>query len=521
MTTSSPNILLIFTDQQRADTLKCYEPNTICQTPNLDRMAEESVVFQNAYTVCAVCSPARASLQTGVYPHTHGVTANTYSQGCNIHELPDSDALLSRRLQQADYSIGYTGKWHLGDGGYATILQHQDGRLPMAPIHCGLPSTLGYEGDDFPGHGGGGYAFKQYHNHLRDNDLFVELTDFKNYGGHTTTGEITSPIESTNEHFLANRAIENIDRFRKREKPFCFQLHFWGPHEPFFAPTQYLDLYRETPIPQWPNFDEDRTHKPKFHNVFRHPDKPWSFWEKALRYYYGFMTSIDAEIGRVIQYLKDNDLYDNTLIIFSADHGDSHGCHGGIENKSYHMYQETVRIPMMIKPAGDSPTPGDCTSLTNTCDLYATILDAAGVAIDEKDKIHGKSLLPFTDGETPEDWRDCVVSEGLSVTNVQCTHRMIRKGDWKYVFYAAGTDELYDLENDPWEIENRIDHPDCQAHLLDLKQALFRWLEESGDELLKDYGMIVPEARAEPENKPAAPATRDRDAFDGLLRVRS
>ena len=109
MPSDRPNIIVIFTDQHRTDTLSCYDPNTLCQTPHLNAIAEQSTVFSEAYTVCAVCSPARASLQTGLYPHAHGVETNIYNSGCRIHELPDTDYLLSRRLLQAGYSVGYTG----------------------------------------------------------------------------------------------------------------------------------------------------------------------------------------------------------------------------------------------------------------------------------------------------------------------------------------------------------------------------------------------------------------------------
>jgi len=483
------NILVIFTDQQRTDTLSCYDEQGICQTPHLDELSAQSVVFHNAYTVCAVCSPARASLQTGVYPHTHGVETNIYNRGCMVHELPDSESLLSRRLLQAGYSVGYTGKWHIGEGGSSAIPANAHGlRGVIAPDHNGLPTNLGYEGDDFPGHGGGGHRYPQFMEYLERNGLSFDVADKQNYeGGHTTTGEVTSPIESTNEYFLVNQAIHYIDQFRKRGKPFCFQLHFWGPHAPFFAPTEFLDLYRDVEIPPWPNFDEDRSGKPTFQDRFRRPDKPWAFWEKALRHYYGLMSSIDAQIGRLIDYLKECGLYDDTAIVFTADHGDSQGCHGGIENKSYHMYEETMRIPLIIKPARPGSARVDVNEFVNTCDIYASVLDLGGLPAEQAQAGAGRSLVPFLAGETPEDWRRFVVSEGLSATGVLCSHRMIRQGDWKYVFYAAGTDELYNLREDPWERANLINEPAHQSVREELQQRLFQWMTDRHDPIRLDY----------------------------------
>ncbi len=495
MASTQPNILLIFTDQQRADTLSCYDPGTICQTPHLDSLSEQSTVFQNAYTVCSVCSPARASLQTGVYPHVHGVEANIYGRGCLVHELPDSASLLSRRLLQAGYSVGYTGKWHLGEGGADAMPNACGLRAAMAPKTSGLPTDLGYEGDNFPGHGGGGYEYPQYRDYLAKNGISFDVAGRNNYGGgHTTTGEVTSPLESTNEYFLVNQAIHYIDQFRLRNRPFCFQLHFWGPHEPFFAPTRFLDLYRDRPIPPWPNFDEDRSRKPTYHDRFRRADEPWGFWQNALRYYYGFMSSIDVQIGRLVDYLKACDLYDNTAILFSADHGDSQGCHGGIENKSYHMYQETVRIPLFIKPACPDSTRVDVDAFVNTCDLYASILDLAGLPVEQRHDGDGRSLVPFMQERAPADWRQSIVCEGLTATGILCSHRMIRHGDWKYVFYAAGIDELYNLQSDPWEITNLIDAPAHAHKRAELQQFLHQWMTENRDPIRRDYERLRPEA---------------------------
>ncbi|MBT3296824.1 MAG: sulfatase-like hydrolase/transferase [Verrucomicrobia bacterium] len=490
MPSDKQNILLIFTDQNRADMLSCYNPGSICRTPHLDAMVEQSVVFKQAYTVCSVCSPARASLQTGLYPHSHGVETNIYNRGCMIHELPDTDYLLSRRLGQADHSAGYTGKWHLGEGG-APAFEGSGGLRPLyAPQHNAVPTNLGYEGDDFPGHGGGGYKYPQYQAYLKANGLTFDV-DGRNTadGGVPGIGEVTSPLESTNEYYLVNRAIDTIDDFRQRDQPFCFQLHFWGPHEPYLAPTEFLDLYRDVEIPPWPNFSDTGETKSSFQERSRHRDKPWSYWENSLRHYYGFMSSIDAQIGRLVAYLKEHDLYDTTTIIFSADHGDSQGCHGGLGDKSYHMYEETMRIPLIIKPARAESSRIDVSEFVNTCDIYASILDLAGLPHEQFQ--HGRSLMPFVDGQAPDDWPQFLVSEGLSASHSLCSHRMIRQGHWKYVFFAAGTDELYDLKEDPWELTNLIDSPEHKPMLKELQAMLLQWMVESNDLLRIDYARLI------------------------------
>jgi arylsulfatase A-like enzyme len=490
MPSDKQNILVIFTDQNRADMLSWHNPDTICQTPHLDAIARESVVFQEAYTVCSVCSPARASLQTGLYPHSHGVETNIYNRGCMIHELPDTDYLLSRRLLQAGYSAGFTGKWHLGAGGVSAF-EGTGGLRPLyAPNHNGVPTNLGYEGDDFPGHGGGGYKYPQYQDYLKANELTFDV-DGKDTAGENMPhiGEVTSPLESTNEYYLVNQAIDTIDEFRQRDNPFCFQLHFWGPHEPYLAPTEFLDLYRNVKIPPWPNFSDTGETKSSFQERCRDRDKPWSYWENSLRHYYGFMSSIDAQIGRLVAYLKEDDLYDNTTIIFSADHGDSQGCHGGLGDKSYHMYEETMRIPLFIKPACAESNRIDVSEFVNTCDLYASILDLAGLPAELSQ--HGRSLVPFVDGRKPADWPQSLISEGLSAAHSLCSHRMIRQGHWKYIFFAAGTDELYNLKEDPGEMTNLIDTPECQPRLKELQADLLQWMIDTNDLLRGDYVHLI------------------------------
>ncbi len=492
MVSNKKNILLIFTDQNRADMLSCYNSNSLCQTPHLDAIARESAVFHQAYTVCSVCSPARASLQTGLYPHSHGVETNIYNPGCRIHELPDTDNLLSRRLIQAGYSAGLTGKWHLGEGGVSAF-KGVGGLRPMyAPNHNGVPSNLGYEGDDFPGHGGGGYKYPQYQEYLKANHLTFDVDGKDTAGGDLPRiGEVTSALESTNEYYLVNQAISTIEQFNQREKPFCFQLNFWGPHEPYLAPTEFLDLYRDVEIPPWPNFEDSGETKSSFQEKCRNREQPWSYWEQSLRHYYGFMSSIDAQIGRLVSYLKEMDLYDNTAIIFSADHGDSQGCHGGLGDKSYHMYQETMRIPLLIKPARAECKRVDVNAFANTCDIYSSILDLAGLPVELSEQGAGRSLIPFVEEQIRDDWPQFLVSEGLSAAHSLCSHRMIRHDHWKYIFFASGTDELYNLKEDPWELNNLIDNPENQPKLKELQAHLLQWMVENNDLLRNDFMQLI------------------------------
>lgn len=490
------NIILIMTDQHRKDTLSCYGGDK-CQTPHLDQLAGESVIFDNAYTTCAVCSPARSSIHTGVYPSKSGFDTNTYCEGCRTNELEDTPYLLSRLLNAHDYNCGFTGKWHLGDGKNKpkemidAFKKLKNMSLAAYYNYGTLPTDVGFIGDDFPGHGNGGYMFSQYKNYLKDNNLKFELAnefDSELAGDHSCGGEVVSPQESTNEYFLVERAKTLIDEMRKDDKPFYFSLNFWGPHAPYYAPTKFLDMYRDMNFEPWESFSEDTADSPKYQDLVRRKEADWEFFERNLRYYYGFMSSIDHEIGRFIEYLKQENLYDDTIIIFTADHGDSIGCHGGLENKSCHMYEETTNIPMFMKPAQDSFEPYRQSAFVGTCDVYGTILDLAGVEPDEDGKYNdGVSMVPFIENGSVDAWREGIVTEGLGAFSILSTQRMFRYKKYKYVFNSSGIDELYNLEDDPHEIKNLVLVDEYSDVLKDIKQQFCNFMAEYKDPIYSAY----------------------------------
>lgn len=488
------NILFILTDQQRADTLSAYGGH-VCQTPHLDQLAQDSIVFTNAYTTCPICTPARSSLQTGYYPFNVGMQANTYGSHCLIRELPDHPGLLSRQLQKQNFSVGYTGKWHLGHG--KEIVNTEDFRrygkhtiqFPEFQHNIrSLPTDLGYEGDDFPGHGDGGHGYPQYLNYLAENNL--EHQTVGTLSGHFdvhTAAEVVSPIESTVDYYLTERAIHYIDRFKRRNRPFFFALNYWGPHEPYLAPTKHLDLYRDKKLDPWPNFYDNGEGKPSIHKARVANSKRWEDFEPYVKHYYGFMSSIDEQIGRLIEYLKKTGLYENTTIIFSSDHGESLGIHGGLSDKAFFMYEETCRIPLLVKPAGKSVHHRKEDCFVNSCDIYSTILELAGVPKEEANSRDGRSFLPFIKEEQVHDWPDCTVTECSGLEHVMYTQRMIRYKNLKYVFNCGDTDELYDLETDPYEMHNRIDEVGYRDQLNEIRLKLADWMHEHHDGVLKIY----------------------------------
>lgn len=492
------NIIFICTDQHRQDSLKCYNKDTLCKTPVLDELSSESMVFDNAYTSCPVCTPARSSMQCGLFPSVTGMETNSFQTGCRTHEIQDTPLLLSRRLNKKGYNCLYTGKWHLGVGGDKRATG--EGRSLLNALtnvyemdvaayeHYGtLPTSVGYKGDDFPGHGNGGWHYPQFQQYLKDNnlDLIIEnTTGKKKPGDHSTFGEVKSPIESTIEYFLVNRSIELIEENKDEDKPFFLNLNFWGPHEPFFAPTEYLNQYKDLKIPQWESFNEDPSTQPRIYEMIRRPEQNWDFFETTLRHYYACITHIDNQIGRLIKYLKANDLYDNTTIILSADHGDYQGVHGKMENKSYGMYDDITKVPLIIKPSKTGYKGSSKQELVGTCDIYATILDLADI---KGNYGNGKSLKPFLENEAVN-WENEVVTEGMGADNIIVTQRMYRKDNIKYVFNGADKDQLFDLEKDPNELNNLV-QKDPEL-LNEMKLSFAAWLKKNSFDLYSSFCRI-------------------------------
>lgn len=468
-----PNVLFICTDQHRLEAVGCYA-DTVCQTPTIDRLAEEGVRFENAYTTSPMCSPARASLVTGQFPHAHGVTDNVANLGCSVHTLQDRSDLLSRRIEQAGYTPAYNGKWHL---------------CPESDVVFGneidphVPSDVGFEGYDFPGHGDGGWHYPEYDSYLEANGYELDIDELEESYPSGRAGTIEE-TEATVPYFLAERTISLLGELRERDEPFFLWHNFWGPHEPYYPSEEYYELYEDVEIPPWPNADWPGTNIPGSHHCRLAPEEataPWEQWAEVIRHYYAFTTMIDSQIGRMLEYLESSGLLDETIVVFTADHGETLGSHGGLSDKGFHHFEEIMHVPLVMRfPDGQwaNTTRGELVSLV---DLYPTFLDVADSTADLEDR-HGRSLLDLFEGDG-EDWRDAVCMEFHGLGGVAHTQRTIRQGDLKYGFNAGFEDELYDLAADPNETQNLVDHPNYQDDLERIRDRLAEWQAETDDPL--------------------------------------
>ena len=459
------NILYIMTDQQRYDSLSLVG-RTQCRTPNLDALASEGALFDNAYSVCALCSPARSSMLTGLYPHTHMMWNNNDMMQWATRDLPDNVPLISQNLVDAGYRCGYVGKWHCGESK--------------------LPGDYGFEGMNVPNYGNP-YKTEEHAEYLKNNGLTapeIIPSQFQGFPGY-----YSGPPEACSPYFLTEYAVTMLESMceqnRKDDTPFFLFLSFWGPHGPYLVPEPYASMYKPNDIELWPSFRENLSGKPAVQDRFRRrlSHHPWASdeaWRDRIAKYFGFCSFIDNEIGRLLAVLEDRGLAQETAVLFSTDHGDMTGSHGGFMDKGPFMYEETYHIPLIMRIPGLVPRENRIGQFVSNMDLGSTALDIAGLPVPEEHQ--GRSLLPLINApDSP--WRDDIMCE-FHGHRFLYSQRMLRFGDYKYIFNPPDIDELYDLVKDPHELVNVINEPNYSETLQEGRQRLQQWMKDTDDPLL-------------------------------------
>ena len=480
---TQPNILLLVTDQQRWDTVSAYGLNDICQTPHIDALAARGVRFDNAFTPTAICSPARASLYTGLYPHKHGVTGN----GLTIKEGVQG---INHYLDAAGYRCGYAGKWHADE---------ERG-----------PSDLGFVGKDFmgyafPGSGllpGLGFGAKPrggnpYADYLRENGYEIPTAKQRYVG--TNPGQQTQemfalhngPIETSIEYFVAEETINVIDQLNG-DQPFFIWSNFWGPHTPCLIPEPYFSMYDPGDIPEHPSYCETFENKPYrlqlIERMWGLGDLGWEGFQEITARYYGHCTLIDNMVGRIVQHLDSLGILDNTIIIFTTDHGDCMGAHKLIEKGEF-MYDEIYRIPLIVAhPECDQPGSVN-DDFVYLHELTSSVIDLAGA--DVPPHMDGQSFAAAMRGDHTPNGRDdvyCVFYRHFTEAN----QRMVRTRTHQFTFNSGDQGELYDLVNDPYQLNNVYGQPDYEAIRMDLMARMERYMQELNDPLYSWFQRVGP-----------------------------
>lgn len=465
------NILLVTTDQQRTDTLGTYG-NEVVKTPNLDALAAQGTTFERAYTPTAICTPARASMITGLMPHQHNLLAN-YERNVGFQEeLEPSDAVVpfSYPLRDAGYSVYNVGKWHVGK---------ERG-----------PNKFGFEGVHYPGWGQP-VRHPDYERYLEERNLPPFRTSGEIRGtfpnglpSNVIAGIYEGPIEGTFTYFLAEQAIEQLREaaraYRDDGKRFFLALQFFGPHLPYYLPKAYFDLYDPADVEPPAGFAETFENKPQ---VQRNYSAHWcgeqfsvDEWRKIIAIYWGYVTLIDEQVGRVLEALRKEGLEDSTAVGFTSDHGAFVGAHR-LQDKGPAMYEDIYRIPFLMR-FPDAPTGQRRSEFVSLVDLAPTFLKLADAQVPES--YVGHDLSPLVRGESAPEWRRNIIAE-FHGHHFPYPQRMIRSERSKLIVNPADINEFYDLEQDPAELENRIDDPRYKDERNRLYRELHQHLKAQDD----------------------------------------
>ncbi len=497
------------TDQQKADSLALYG-NSHTRTPAIDALAERGVVVDGAICNYPACTPARAAVMTGRYPHTTGVRAN------HLH-LPAHELHLPLVLDRAGYTLGLVGKNHvLPDG--TLVSQFREGTLalrefPKVVRDSGFQDTLARDGvladhrgmftewfgaDHF---GPQGAEFDA----LRSFALRPEF--WRSFAG---AGTIPLPAEQCTSAVLGRRAGEFVRR-HAGEAPWFLWLSFPDPHNPYLTPEPYASLYNPEQVNIPP--EDPMTDKPARHQITQRMNgmhiRDEAVIRKAVAVQYGQVTAIDDAIGSVLDVVEEVGEVSNTIVVFMTDHGGFVGDHGAW-HKSLAFFDCLVRVPLVISWPGTVPAGRLARGFVEDVDVMPTILDLAGV--EPPPGIQGRSMAAALNG-TSGVTREMAFSEGgeagdpvgwddlpfLPDGPLDCRYfgwdgfqeawvgqgKMVRTEDLKYVWWANGDEELYDLRADPDELCNiaGANDPDTAERKRDFKDALLGWTVSTEDQL--------------------------------------
>jgi arylsulfatase len=446
-----PNVLWICSDQQRFDTLGVYG-NRFVNTPNIDRLAAEGALFNNAFCQSPFCSPSRGSFLTGRYPRT-------CRQRQNGADIPDSELLVTKILQDRGYYNGLSGKLHL------SAVCPTSGRKTEPRIDDG------YDEFHWSHHSGSmGEAVNEYWDWLRKKGASYEIescsaSKYIGYG---------PPPEHSQTAWCCEKAIDFIRDRASDGKPWLFSVNMFDPHHGFDAPFEcvekYLDILDQIPLPAYVEGElDDKT-------VWQQIDHRGAYGGRGMAYtdmsdedhrlvrasYWAMCELIDEQVGRTLSALEETGQRDNTLVIYTSDHGEMLGDHG-IYLKGPYFYDCAIHVPLIMNMPGVIE-PQVVDDLVECVDIPETILDLAGSSLHPG--MQGKSLMPILSGKTHDaQHRDDVYCEAYnacdghnSSTGERSSTTMVRTEKYKLaVAHNQDTGELYDLERDPGEHTNLWD----------------------------------------------------------------
>ena len=481
-----PNLVFIFSDRQRFDTMRCYGNDWI-KTPNLNALADQSLVFENTYVTQPVCAPARSSIMTGLYPHAAEMPRNKLV-------LPQGAKTIAE-MASADYRRAYFGKWHLGD---EVVRQH--GFDEWVSIIDAMWEQ---------------YTKEEYRSRSSDYHQFLLQNGFEP-DENTPVGKLFSdqmryrlPPEYHMASFLADRAAAFIEE--NRDRPFILYVAFLEPHPPFTGPFNHL--YDPEEMPVEPTFLK----KPEGASLFNraradfynqiefdgHDLSTEAGWRRLRANYLGNVTLVDNAVGKIVGAVDGAGLADDTIVLFTSEHGDLVGTHAMLEMRTF--YEEAAKVPLMMRIPWLTGEQRMIGGNFGQIDLVPTLLDLLGEPIPKH--LQGQSRAAVLRGEATLEGNDVFIQHngigdrdlgksqsstmrmlgGLSseTINLLCTlpWRSVVTGDrWKLNLCAGDQCELFDLNTDRYEERNLFNDPAQKDRIRSMAARIRLWQHHTGDD---------------------------------------
>lgn len=446
-----PNILFIMVDEMKWNAMSCAG-HPLVKTPHLDRLASEGTRFATAYTVAPICTPSRYSFFTGRYAHVHGATDNSTP-------TREPQVLLPTILKHAGYQTAISGKLHF------------------------LPANLDYDFDyfwSFSGEGPGKlptWPQDVEKKHGRNAARKLEIQPFPNDPLGRDLGKLKYPKEDAQTFWITDRAVDFL-RQRDQGRPFFLFVSYLDPHSPSHLCEPYWSMFEADQMPLPPTFKPDPS-KPSQTAANRHEVNDPQIVKAMLAAYYAKVTMVDDNVGRLLGQLREMGLAENTLIVFTADHGNMLGD----LNRWFKgvMYEGSTRIPLLMKAPATSPFAAQfnrgtvVNNIVENIDVLPTLCEMAGVPLPSRG-IQGRSLTKLVAG-MERNWKDRAFAERSSAMVRTAQYKFIKNGK-KNERHGGGEVELYDLTKDPLETNNLAKDPAYAETLQGLAAQLEAWQKD-------------------------------------------
>jgi choline-sulfatase len=476
---SKPNIILIIADGMQAEAV---DPGHACLTPGLDALARRGVRFRKAHTTCPTCSPARASLMTGMLPHNHGVLEVEHGRDVDQCVLRTEYPHFAQKLSDAGYRTGYFGKWHVERTQDVSRFGWQESVVKGA-AHV---KNIG-KGDQGPA------TFQL------DESLCGYIEGPRGYRRILHWGVTDTPIDQRYPGLTVLAAEQFLDEQPANGEPWCCCVSFSEPNEALIVGRETWDQYDPAAIPLPENFFDDMSNRPNMYQREQEIGRSLSreHWQSARACYFGRITELDSLVTRLASRLESMGELDNTVIIFVADHGRYVGAHG-FDAHNFGAFEEIYRIPLIVSGPGVA-TDATCDAQVSIADLGATLCQLGGTepfGVPDSNSFYGVLAAP-----------DAVPSEfdtGYAEyhgTRFPLMQRVLWQGDWKFVFNGFDFDELYNLRDDPAETRNRIREPEQQLRIESMMAEIWRRVRDTGDRAILEshyfsmrFAMVGPDA---------------------------